>query len=137
MGENKKEKMPSQTPRASDLPSSPHPLKFTTPRETGGADGSGQGEGDSFESNLFCSGSKLSSKGKQKKAISPPYISTVRTEATLLKDSRNSADSTSLRRSTELIIYGVSLCASLKQRHKHISFSFLIHRKSLQMLARH
>lgn len=51
-----------------------------------------------------------------KKAISPQYTSIVQTEATLLEDSRNSADSRSQQRSTELIIYEVSLPVSLKQK---------------------
>lgn len=77
--------------RSSDEP--PSSTQVHNPEGNGGADGSGQGEGDSFTSNLFCSGSKMSSKEKKKKeAISPHYTSTVQTEATLLDDSRNSAD---------------------------------------------
>lgn len=88
-GKELERKMPSQTPCTSDLPSFPHLLKFTTLQEIGGADGRGRG-GDNFKSNLFCSGSKLSSK-KKKKAISLQYT-IVQTEATLLDASRNSAD---------------------------------------------
>lgn len=51
-----------------------------------------------------------------KKAISPQYTSIVQTEPTLLEDSRNSADSRSQQRSTELIMYEVSLPVSLKQK---------------------
>lgn len=77
--------------RSSDEP--PSSTQVHNPEGNGGADGSGQGEGDSFTSNLFCSGSKMSSKERKKKeAISPHYTSTVQTEATLLDDSRNSAD---------------------------------------------
>lgn len=103
--------MPSQTSSASDRLSFPHLLKFTTLREIGGADGSGEGEGDNFQSNLFCNGSKLSSKRKKKKkeeeAISLQYTSIVQTEVALLEASRNSADSRSQQRSSELIIYEV------------------------------
>lgn len=88
-GKELERKMPSQTPSTSDLPSFLHLLKFTTLREIGGTDGRGKGEGDNFKSNLFCSGSKLSS--KKKKAISLQYT-IVQTEATLLDASRNSAD---------------------------------------------
>jgi hypothetical protein len=50
VGEELKRKMPLHTQRAqdlgiSDLSSFPHLLEFTTLRETGGADGSGQGAG--------------------------------------------------------------------------------------------
>lgn len=66
--------MPSQKPRAPDISNFPHRLKSMAQREIGGAEGSGEEEGDNFKSNLFCNRSKSSSK-REKKSHFPPIYS--------------------------------------------------------------